>query len=162
MKNRISVQLHSATGFVPLFTVQKGVYNLLIRLEKDCSLKVGRLGIFRFPKGYYVYTGSAQNNMDKRIARHLTQRKKMHWHIDYLLKVAEIIKVVKYTGLKRDECRINKEIGKHPDAKIIVRGFGSSDCRCRTHLYSFLSKRCIENVLQNLSPFHKNERIINL
>lgn len=162
---------------------KQGVYNLLIRLEKDCLLKVGMLGTFRFPKGYYVYTGSAQNNMEKRIARHLaiaecgirnaeSQKEnifvphsairtphspKMHWHIDYLLKAAKALKVVKYAGLKRDECRINRAIGKHPDAKIVARGFGSSDCRCKTHLYFFSKKS--KNVLQWSSLFLKMERI---
>lgn len=178
---------------VPIFTIQKGIYNLLIKLDKDCRLKVGMLGTFRFPKGYYVYTGSAQNNMEKRIARHLaiaecgirnaeSQKEnifvpqsalcnphspKMHWHIDYLLKAARVIKVVKYAGLKRlaqqngesanlcggDECRINRKVGELPDAKMIVKGFGSSDCRCRTHLYFFLSKSYIENVLHCPNPF---------
>lgn len=118
--------------------MQKGIYNLLIELDRDHRLKVGMLGTFRFPKGYYVYTGSAQNNMEKRVARHLSRRKRMRWHIDYLLKVARVLKVVEYNGLKRDECRINRKIGKHPDAKIVAKGFGSSDCRCKTHLYSFL------------------------
>ncbi len=132
---------------------KQGVYNLLIRLEKDCCLKVGMFGTFRFPEGYYVYTGSAQNNMEKRIARHLSHHKKMHWHIDYLLRVAKVLKVVEYAGLKADECRISREIGKHPDAKIIVKGFGSSDCRCRTHLYFFSKKS--KNLLQCSRRFLK-------
>ena len=132
---------------------KQGVYNLLIRLEKDCRLKVGMLGTFMFPEGYYVYTGSAQNNMEKRIDRHLSHRKKMHWHIDYLLRVAKVLKVVEYAGLKADECRISRAIGKRPDAKIIVKGFGSSDCRCRTHLYFFPEKS--KNLLQCSSLFLK-------
>ncbi|HLG29488.1 MAG TPA: GIY-YIG nuclease family protein [Candidatus Brocadiales bacterium] len=132
---------------------RKGVYNLLIRLEKDCRLKVGMIGTFQFPKGYYVYTGSAQNNMEKRIARHLSHNKKMHWHIDYLLRVAKVLKVVEYAGLKADECRISRAIGKRPDAKIIVTGFGSSDCMCRTHLFFFPEKS--KNLLQCSSLFLK-------
>ena len=122
---------------VPSFMAQKGVYNLFIKLDKDCRIKVGMLGTFRFPRGYYVYTGSAQNNIEKRIARHLSCHKKMHWHIDYLLKAAKILSVKEYTGLKSDECRLNVEIGSCPGARIIASGFGSSDCRCKTHLYFF-------------------------
>jgi Uri superfamily endonuclease len=147
---------------VPLFTEQKGIYNLLIKLDRDCRIKVGMLGTFCFQRGYYVYTGSAQKNMEKRVARHFSRHKKMHWHIDYLLKVAKVLRVVKYAGLKRDECRISKEIGKHPDAKVVARGFGSSDCGCRTHLYSFLKKKHIEAVLQYPGLFYKNEEDINL
>ncbi len=166
-------------GRVRVGVARKGVYNLLIKLDRDCRLKVGMLGTFQFPKGYYVYTGSAQNNMEKRIARHLaiaecgirnaeSQKEnifvpqsalcnphspKMHWHIDYLLRVAKVLKVVEYAGLKADECRISRAIGKHPDAKIIVKGFGSSDCRCRTHLYFFPEKS--KNLLQYSSLFLK-------
>ena len=60
-------------------------YQLLIKVTKDIDLKVGKLGRFIFPVGSYVYTGSAKTNIDKRIERHLSKEKKLHWHIDYLL-----------------------------------------------------------------------------
>ncbi len=113
-----------------------GIYALIIKLSKKTEIKIGRLGTFVFPKGYYVYTGSAQNGLEKRINRHLSSDKKFHWHIDYLLSHAKVVKVVRYVG-RKDECRLNSETGQSAGATQIVKKFGSSDCNCITHLYYF-------------------------
>ncbi|MEK6765396.1 MAG: GIY-YIG nuclease family protein [Planctomycetota bacterium] len=114
-----------------------GIYNLIIQLSKDKEIKIGRLGTFIFPEGFYIYTGSAQNGLERRINRHLSSSKKFHWHIDYLLSYARTIKVLKYFRGRKDECRLNRMIGKGAGASTIVRKFGSSDCNCRTHLHYF-------------------------
>ncbi len=118
-------------------SMQKGgIYTLIIKLSNKKEIKVGLLGTFVFPKGYYVYTGSAQNGLEKRINRHLSSEKKLHWHIDYLLCYAKVIKVVRYVG-RKDECKLNSVTGKSAVATQIVKKFGSSDCNCLTHLYYF-------------------------
>jgi len=118
-------------------SIQKGgIYKLVIELSKDKEIKVGRLGTFVFPKGFYVYTGSAQSGLDKRINRHLSSNKKFHWHIDYLLSHAKVITVVRYVG-RKDECKLNNVTGQSAGAVQVVKKFGSSDCNCVTHLYYF-------------------------
>jgi Uri superfamily endonuclease len=114
-----------------------GIYNLIIQLSKDREIKIGRLGTFIFPKGFYVYTGSAQNGLEKRINRHLSNIKRFHWHIDYLLSCAKITEIFRYIGSRKDECKLNRMIGKVAGATAIVKKFGSSDCNCITHLYYF-------------------------
>ncbi len=116
-----------------------GIYNLIIQLSEDKEIKIGRLGTFAFPKGFYVYTGSAQNGLEKRINRHLSSNKRFHWHIDYLLSYTKIVQVRRYAGLKKDECRLNHLIAKSSGAAPVVDKFGSSDCNCVTHLYHFKS-----------------------
>ena len=65
----------------------KGTYCLIISLKKNEKLDIGHLHQdYKFKKGYYVYIGSAMNSLVARINRHLSDDKKMHWHIDYLLK----------------------------------------------------------------------------
>ncbi len=119
-------------------SLQKGgIYNLIIKLSKSREIKVGRLGTFIFPRGFYIYTGSAQNGLEKRINRHLSSSKKFHWHIDYLLSYAKIIKVIRHVGDKKVECKLNRMIGRSDSANLIVKKFGSSDCNCETHLYYF-------------------------
>ena len=118
-------------------SIQKGgIYKLVIDLSKDKEIKIGKLGTFIFPKGFYIYTGSAQNGLENRINRHLSSNKKFHWHIDYLLAYAKVIKVIRYVGSK-DECKLNSVTGQSADATRIVKKFGSSDCNCATHLYYF-------------------------
>ena len=117
--------------------MQSGIYNLLIFLNEDRNIKIGKLGRFNFKKGFYTYTGSSQNSLQKRVKRHLAAKKKLHWHIDYLLKYGEIIEVLVIESLKKDECRLSNEIGLLRDSQIVINGFGSSDCTCKTHLYFF-------------------------
>jgi Uri superfamily endonuclease len=122
--------------------MDSGIYNLIILLLKDKTITIGKLGKFSFPKGYYVYTGSARKNLSSRIERHKRKdNKKLKWHIDYLLncKYAEIKNVRIYNNGKSDECSLNKKIMKLKSAEIIVKGFGSSDCKnsCPAHLIYF-------------------------
>jgi len=63
----------------------KGVYVLVISVVKDIKVNVGALGGISFEKGLYAYVGSAQNSLEKRIARHVRKGKRKFWHIDYLL-----------------------------------------------------------------------------
>jgi sugar fermentation stimulation protein A len=115
-----------------------GVYILVMQLQRRARLTVGHLGIFDFPVGYYFYVGSAMSGFAGRINRHLRRKKKMRWHIDYLLEVADLMWVDLFeTGSHEDECRLNRSVAKLPGATIIAPNFGSSDCRCRTHLHYF-------------------------
>ena len=69
----------------------KECYCLIINLEKNRKIKIGKkLGKIDFEKGFYVYVGSALNSLESRLNRHLSDEKKLHWHIDYLLKNANI------------------------------------------------------------------------
>ena len=105
-------------------------YQLFINVPKEIDLKIGKLGIYLFPVGSYVYAGSAKKNINKRIERHLS-KKKLHWHIDYLLNndAAQIIDIKKSEMI---ECSLNKKT----NGTIIIKGFGSSDCNlcCGSHL----------------------------
>ncbi|HIE52247.1 MAG TPA: GIY-YIG nuclease family protein [Armatimonadetes bacterium] len=111
-----------------------GVYQLLLRLPRPRTMQIGRLGRFTFPAGWYVYTGSALNGLEARIARHLRRKKRLHWHIDYLLQQAEIEAVFIYPTQEREECARNAEVLAQPGARIIAPRFGASDCRCPAHL----------------------------
>ncbi len=106
-------------------------YQLTIEVKARVRVQVGRLGAFDFPAGRYVYTGSARRNIEARIARHLSQAKKMHWHIDYLL-AARGVRVIEVKRFAEPECVVNQGIA----GEIIVRGFGASDCGagCGSHL----------------------------
>lgn len=116
----------------------KGVYILAMQLGRSARLTVGHLGTFEFPEGFYLYVGSAMSGFVGRINRHLKRKKKMRWHIDYFLEVADLMWIELFeTTSHEDECRLNVSVGNLPGAKIIAPNFGSSDCRCRTHLHFF-------------------------
>ena len=117
-----------------------GCYQLLIHLPKTRRIRVGRLGIFKFPAGWYIYTGSAMNGVSARLARHLRKRKRLHWHIDYFLKHTKIVGIKKCLTTKRKECSLNRILINCEGARVLVKNFGSSDCRCQTHLVYFTDK----------------------
>ena len=117
----------------------QGVYILVMELRKNSPMRIGSLGIIDFKKGYYAYTGSAMGGLEQRIKRHLRKEKNIHWHIDYLLQKAEIKKVhIKETNSKEDECRTAVALMNDGGTPIIK--FGSSDCRCISHLFYFNAK----------------------
>ncbi len=84
-----------------------------------------------------MYAGSAKRNLTTRLTRHLRQEKPLHWHIDSLRAVASVVEIWIWPWTEGAECRTNVLIQTLPGAGTPWTGFGSSDCRCRTHLTVF-------------------------
>jgi Uri superfamily endonuclease len=106
-------------------------YQLHIDVPRLVRCTVGRFGVMEFPTGRYVYTGSARRGLEARIARHLSSRKTLRWHIDHLLAAPGVV-VVGVVRSQCPECALNRLVrGSTP-----VPGFGASDCRagCGAHL----------------------------
>jgi len=118
--------------------MQKGSYSLILLLENDQYIEIGKLGKFIFKKGYYVYNGSALGGFG-RVRYHLKENKIKRWHIDYLLDKAKIIKIIIYQVKINHEHDISKILADKNGAEIPVKGFGSSDCKkgCPSHLIYF-------------------------
>jgi Uri superfamily endonuclease len=116
----------------------KGAYCLCINVREEITVEVGALGSITFPKGEYVYVGSALNSLEPRIERHVLtstgDHAVTHWHIDYLLRepAVSIQQVYAIETNERIECSIAANVADHGEP---VKGFGCSDCRCVSHLY---------------------------
>jgi Uri superfamily endonuclease len=123
----------------------KGVYCLLIHINKEIKIKVGALGIISFRKGDYCYVGSGQNNVEKRIERHFSPTKKIRWHIDYLLKNKHVNlkKAFQKKAGKEMECKIAKML---MESEQPIKGFGCSDCRCLSHLFRLRSSNVFKKI----------------
>ncbi len=115
--------------------IRAGAYVLLIRLERRVHIQVGRLGRFVFEAGTYAYVGSAMNGLYARVARHRRREKKLRWHIDYLLEHGKVIDVFEFESIERQECQINERVRADWNSSFPVPRFGSSDCRCMSHLH---------------------------
>lgn len=114
-----------------------GNYLLLIEVKKSFEITVGKLGKIHFLPGYYIYIGSGKRNLVQRVQRHLRKRKKIKWHIDYLLSETKV-KIIKSFLIKTTEnyeCNISYKIKNISDNSI--NNFGSSDCKCKSHLFYF-------------------------
>ncbi len=123
----------------------KGSYCLIVEVNNEKAITIGKkLGKVTFKKGFYVYVGSAMNSLTARINRHLSDEKKLHWHIDYLLKNAEITDVIYTQSSEKVECDLSNYLSKKT---VGIKDFGCSDCKCESHLYYFKNrKEAIENI----------------
>ncbi|MFX1256655.1 MAG: DUF123 domain-containing protein [Promethearchaeota archaeon] len=132
----------------------KGNYILVISVNNNINVQIGKLGNLFFKKGFYTYIGSAMgksgsSTLENRVKRHLSSddRKKTHWHIDFLLKnkEAKIIKLELIPIRKKIECTIAQELLDLSDG--FIENFGCSDCNCRSHLIYFKNNK--QNFLKN-------------
>ncbi|XUW99623.1 MAG: GIY-YIG nuclease family protein [Dehalogenimonas sp.] len=108
----------------------KGIYILVIELPVDAEINTKRRK-FALSKGFYLYVGSAMNNMEARIKRHLSKSKKQHWHIDFLLDRARIKAVFLAQTEAKQECQLASQFARLQS----THNFGCSDCRCFSHLF---------------------------
>ena len=116
---------------------QNGTYALLLYVPRATPLQIGKLGAFDFPRGNYVYVGSAHGagGLRARVMRHWRDTKKLHWHIDYLRAAAKPRGVWYTTAARADECVWANAIAHIADVRVPALRVGASDCTCATHLF---------------------------
>ncbi len=122
-------------GLIEREVRDEGAYLLVLEMARSRRIDVGGLGRIVFPRGYYVYTGSARANLSARAERHLRRRKRFHWHIDYLRDAADSCKALPVRASEDLEHGLAEALGTL--AGWSIPRFGSSDCRCATHLFGF-------------------------
>ncbi len=109
-----------------------GVYLLTLYIEEPIDLNVGALGEIHFEYGTYIYTGSARSGLANRIGRHFRNEKKLRWHIDHLTVIADEMGAWWRHHSDTGEC----DAARFLDGRYrSIRGFGSSDCGCGSHLF---------------------------
>jgi len=118
-----------------------GIYVILIELDRAKEILVGKKGQIYFQKGFYGYVGSALSGLERRLSRHLTSTKKLHWHIDYLLTFAEIRSIICAETIERKECLAAQMLSQKLPS---VAGFGCSDCNCSSHLFFCQNLKALE------------------
>lgn len=110
----------------------KGVYLLFFELSEPKKLQIGALEEIGFDTGTYIYTGSGRNSVEKRIERHFSNPENKFWHIDYFSAEAEPLDYFILPEKSDYECFM---AGRLQDWFEPVKGFGSSDCNCDSHLF---------------------------
>ena len=121
----------------------RGSYLLILQNRKPQRIKVGALGEINFPSGYYLYVGSALNNLEKRIERHKRRRKKRFWHIDYLTTRFQFFHSEVFPSREKVECQIAEVLKQNFPA---IPGFGATDCSCLSHLFYSPDEPKIKNL----------------
>ena len=125
----------------------KGIYVLIIQIDHALSCGIGALGKLAFQEGLYAYVGSAQNNLELRVKRHQRKEKRLFWHIDYLLnnEASKVIEVYYSAGKKMEECNVSSII--EANGAFLIRGFGCSDCRCKSHLFNAENFEFLDDIM---------------
>jgi len=134
----------------------KGIYTLIIELDRSRTITIGKRGRISFDSGYYAYVGSALNGLEARIARHLKEDKLLHWHIDYFLQKARVEEVLWGITDKKEECAIACH---HMQALLPVPRVGCSDCRCTSHLFFSGDKKHLMKTVRD--SFHERDLLVS-
>jgi len=122
---------------------EKGTYVLIAVVRQMKRIEIGQLGEFDIVPGFYTYVGSAfgAGGLRARIGHHLESSASPHWHIDYLLQVAEPIKVWFTTAGQKLEHHWADLLEKASQFRIPIPRFGSSDYHRTRASHLFHSKR---------------------
>ncbi len=134
----------------------RGSYILVLKLDEETHIDVGKSGEHFFKKGFYLYIGSAMNNLSKRIKRHGRQRKRLHWHIDYLRRHGKVHASLAIRSSDRLECSIARAVARLSEWS--VEGFGCSDCGCDSHLFGMTGDPLLSPEFQQLLEYFRRDQ----
>jgi Uri superfamily endonuclease len=119
-----------------------GTYTLVFNSSIEQPVNIGKLGTLILKSGFYVYIGSAfgPGGLKARLNHHVNHSSRPHWHIDYLrpsLRLCEIWYTYDQTRREHQWAKIHSQTR---GVLLPLPGFGSSDCRCLSHLFFYKSK----------------------
>ena len=118
-----------------------GTYALVLSASCERIIAVGKKGPLQLQPGFYVYVGSAfgPGGLKARIDHHCRKTTRPHWHIDYLASALKLKEVWYTSDPIHREHQWAGTFSNIRGASVPLTGFGSSDCRCRSHLFFFKS-----------------------
>lgn len=128
------LSLEKACSSIPVSC--RGVYILLLRVERGENVRVGSLGDLWFEEGVYAYIGSGKGpgGVRARLCRHIHGCGRKRWHIDYLRTIATPIGYSTCCDPARSEPDLYSIM--ESCLKPVHKGFGSSDDqRAYSHLF---------------------------
>jgi len=123
----------------------KGSYLILLFLKEPEEIST-RGKAWSLETGYYLYIGSAMKSLSERVKRHLVERKKRHWHIDFLREKAEVVAVLLLPSEHRREEQLSRFVSNYGKQ---VPGFGATDCKTDSNLYK-LESEGVERVFSSI------------
>ncbi len=130
-----------------------GTYVLIFYIKKPIKLRFkGKENLIE--PGHLLYFGSARNGLVSRLKYHLLkQDKKKHWHVDWLTTNKDVeIEAVGYNiDENESECKISQHVLEKKLGDIVIKKFGSTDCKCITHLFHVKSMQEYWEILQDLN-----------
>ena len=137
---------------VEIEQARPGTYALVLSSRSTDLIQIGRLGALQLQSGFYVYVGSAlgPGGVRARLAHHLKPSRRPHWHIDYLRAHTSVAEIWYHLDTQRLEDVWAEHISLAEGASVPLAGFGSTDCRCGSHLFFFEQRLSRERFRQLL------------
>ena len=135
-----------------------GTYALIFLSSRKSQLKIGKLGTLQLKPGFYIYVGSAfgPGGIKARVAHHCKKPARPHWHIDYLASFLKLTEIwYTYDPIHREH-QWAKTIASTRAASVPLDGFGSSDCRCNSHLFYYNSRPAIKTFRRSIKASTEN------
>lgn len=125
---------------------------VVLKCTQAKTIQIGKLASLQIKHGYYVYVGSAMGpgGVLARLRHHSKISKRPHWHLDYLRGETEFDAAYALYSSERKECEWVEIMAKNEQASKPLQGFGSSDCRCVTHLFYFDSSAKITSGIEGV------------
>lgn len=122
-----------------------GSYVIILACSGNAVVPIGKSKTLDLKPGYYAYCGSAfgPGGINARVNRHLKVKKKKHWHIDYLRDKCTIKEVWVCYKKENLEHRWAEDFIIQKKSSTPLKKFGSTDCKCQTHLFHFISKPAV-------------------
>ena len=119
-----------------------GTYVLIASVAQMKRVEIGRLGAHDIVPGFYAYVGSAfgAGGLRARIGHHLESTAAPHWHIDYLLAVAEPVEVWYTTANQKLERHLADLLENSRGFRVPIPRFGSSDYHRSRSSHLFYAK----------------------
>ena len=119
-----------------------GTYALVLSSPSARPIGIGKLGTLNVKPGFYVYVGSAfgPGGLKARLEHHREKSSRPHWHMDYIRRYMRFDAIWYSCDLAKREHQWVKILARTRGATVPLSGFGSSDCRCRSHLFFFKSR----------------------
>ena len=140
-----------------------GTYALIFSAARKGQLAVGKIGTLQVQPGFHVYVGSAfgPGGLKARIRHHSRRAAHPHWHIDYLSSALELKEIWYTCDPVHREHQWATIISNTRGSSAPLAGFGSSDCRCNTHLSFFKSKPGSKNIRRIIHTHIEGHAIIH-
>lgn len=153
--------LRVTKGAILPIPAEKGSYALILHLDQKLNISIGKLGVYPFSEGTYLYCGNAfgSGGLRARVTRHLWMASRHpHWHIDYLVRHAQVLAVYYTLTNTPLECLWSQSLAGLAAAFIPAPRFGATDCQsgCPAHLIGFPPDYLIERWQAVLQPPGKN------
>lgn len=134
-----------------------GTYIVVLKSEQAKTIQIGKLAQLNIQKGYYVYIGSAMGpgGVTARLKHHRKVSTRPHWHLDYLRAETAFYNAYALHSPERKECGWAAVMAKTEAVSEPMKGFGSSDCKCNTHLFYFSSSVKMASAIRQIPEIQK-------